>query len=100
MSASPPLDLFGTGADEVTYGELGGVAEAQYARRLFRRQKVIYGGDLFLGVGLWTLHSAGDVPGGAPALPIDLLLDAGLRLDTEIGVFELSLTNALGRVPL
>jgi hypothetical protein len=100
MSASPPLDLFGTGADEITYGELGGVAEAQYARRLFRRQKLIYGGDLFLGVGLWTLHRTGDVPGGAPTLPIDLLLDAGLRLDTEIGVFELSLTNALGRVPL
>jgi len=32
------------------------------------------------------------------ALPIDLYADAGIRLDTDIGIFELTLANALGRV--
>jgi hypothetical protein len=27
------------------------------------------------------------------------MLDVGLRIDTEIGVFEFALANALGRVP-
>ena len=30
---------------------------------------------------------------------VDLVLDVGLRIDTEIVVFEFSLANALGRVP-
>jgi hypothetical protein len=32
------------------------------------------------------------------ALPIDLYADAGIRLDTDIGVFELTIANALGRL--
>jgi outer membrane protein insertion porin family len=100
VSTTPPFDFFDTGSDEVSYGELGGLAEAQYAFRLFRSRKAVYGGDLFVGAGLWTLHATRDLGYDAPDFPVDLLLDAGLRLDTEIGIFELSLANALGRVPL
>jgi len=100
VSTTPPFDLLGTGSDEVTYGELGGLAEVQYSYRLFRSRRAIYGGDLFVGAGLWTLMATRDVGFDAPIFPVDLLLDAGLRLDTEIGIFELSLANALGRVPL
>jgi outer membrane protein insertion porin family len=100
VSTTPPFDFFGTGSDEITYGELGGLVEAQYAFRLFRSRKAVYGGDLFVGAGLWTLHATRDLGYDAPDFPVDLLLDAGLRLDTEIGIFELSLANALGRVPL
>ncbi|MBA2542324.1 MAG: hypothetical protein H0V17_21965, partial [Deltaproteobacteria bacterium] len=32
------------------------------------------------------------------ALPIDVYADAGIRIDTDIGIFELTLANALGRV--
>jgi hypothetical protein len=32
------------------------------------------------------------------ALPIDLFGDAGVRLDTDVGVFELTIANALGRL--
>ena len=100
VSTTPPFDFFGTGSDEITYGELGGLLEAQYAFRLFRSRKAVYGGDLFVGAGLWTLHATRDLGYDAPDFPVDLLIDAGLRLDTEIGIFELSLANALGRVPL
>ena len=100
VSTTPPFDFFGTGSDEITYGEIGGLLEAQYAFRLFRSRKAVYGGDLFVGAGLWTLHATRDLGYDAPDFPVDLLIDAGLRLDTEIGIFELSLANALGRVPL
>lgn len=100
VSTTPPFDFFGTGSDEITYGEVGGLLEAQYAFRLFRSRKAVYGGDIFVGAGLWTLHATRDLGYDAPTFPVDLLLDAGLRLDTEIGIFELSLANALGRVPL
>lgn len=100
VSTTPPFDLLDTGADEVTYGEVGGLVEAQYAYRLFRSRRGVYGGDLFIGAGLWSLTTTRDLGFDTPTLPVDLLLDAGLRLDTEIGIFELSLANALGRVPL
>jgi len=32
------------------------------------------------------------------ALPIDIVADAGLRIDTELGIFELTIGNALGRL--
>ncbi|HKE20632.1 MAG TPA: BamA/TamA family outer membrane protein [Kofleriaceae bacterium] len=100
VSTTPPFDLLGTGSDEITYGEVAGLVEGQYAYRLFRRKRGVYGGDLFVGAGLWSLWSTRDIGVTKPDFPVDLLLDAGLRLDTEIGIFELSLANALGRVPL
>ena len=30
--------------------------------------------------------------------PIDLYLDAGIRIDTDYGIFELTVANALGRL--
>jgi len=100
VSTTPPFDILRTGSDEITYGELAGLAEVQYAHRLFRSKRGVYGGDLFVGAGLWSLAATRDTGVDRPAFPIDLLLDVGLRLDTEVGVFELSLANALGRVPL
>jgi outer membrane protein assembly factor BamA len=104
VSTTPARDLFGTAADDIYYGEVGGVAELQYSYRLFRSRRFVYGGDLFAGAGVWALANAGalrvrDRP-ARKALPIDLLVDVGLRLDTEVGIFELTLANGLGRVPL
>ncbi len=98
-STTPSLDILGTSTDEISYGEVGGLAELQYSYKLFDSSSYVYGGELFVGTGLWTLVQTGDLdPRDSP--PVDLLLDAGLRLDTEIGIFELSLANALGRLPL
>jgi hypothetical protein len=33
-------------------------------------------------------------------IPADFTADLGLRLDTYIGIFTLSVANALGRLPL
>jgi outer membrane protein assembly factor BamA len=98
-STTPSLDILNTSTDEIRYGEIGGLAEVQYSYKLFRSKKYVYGGEIFVGAGLWTLATTADIdPRDSP--PIDILLDAGLRLDSEIGIFELSLANGLGRLPL
>jgi outer membrane protein assembly factor BamA len=102
VSTTPPLDLLDTGADKLGYGDFGGSAVLEYSYRLFRSRRYVYGGNLFFGVGLWGLAERNQAPErrADAALPVDLLLDAGLRVDTEIGIFELSFANALGRMPL
>lgn len=99
VSTTPSLDILGTSTDELSYGEVGGVAEIQYSYKLFQGGKHVYGGELFAGFGLWGLTTTQELDSRSSP-PIDLLLDVGLRLDTEIGIFELSLANALGRLPL
>jgi len=85
-------ELLGTGLGGVQYGDAGGSAVVEWSNQLWRGGKHIYGGDIFVGGGLWALD-------GGTGVPIDLVLDAGLRVDTDIGIFELSIANALGRVP-
>ena len=83
VSTTPSRDFFNTASDDVNYGEVGGVAEVQYAYRLFRRSRFVYGGDVFIGAGIWGLANADAVRvrdrSAAKALPIDLLIDIGLR---------------------
>jgi outer membrane protein insertion porin family len=100
VSTTPSHDLLGADTADLTYGRVGGSAAVQYSYRLFRHRKHVYGGDLFVGAGLWGLGGGKDAQGSDRGLPIDLLIDFGLRLDTEIGIFELTFANALGRVPL
>ncbi len=99
VSTRPPPDFLGTGAPAEHYGDIVGAARAEYAYRLFRTNRRIYGGDLFAGIGLVSLAPLGDREGEGDGLALDVTFNAGMRLDTEIGVFELSLGNALGRIP-
>ncbi|MBK9034154.1 MAG: BamA/TamA family outer membrane protein [Myxococcales bacterium] len=98
-----PLDLLGTDNADAVYGELGGSVVAEYAYRWWRRPNRIYGGDVFVAVGLWGLATTDELRvrdrGWWSALPVDAVVDVGLRIDTEIGVFEFSIANGLGRVP-
>ncbi len=103
VSTTPSRDFLGTSTADSDYGEVGGTIGVEYSYRLFRSRSHVYGGDLFVGAGLWGLAETEDLQvrdrSLYRALPIDLFVDAGLRLDTEIGIFELTLANALGRVP-
>ncbi|MBK7535259.1 MAG: BamA/TamA family outer membrane protein [Myxococcales bacterium] len=104
VSTNAPLQALGTAPEKATEGELGGAASVEYVYRLFdRKHSRIYAGDLFVGAGLWGLADSAGVRTRDRALwdslPIDLFLDAGLRIDTDIGVFELTVANTLGRVP-
>jgi outer membrane protein insertion porin family len=96
-------DLLGTGTGGVQYGDVGGSAVVEWSYQLWRGRDHLYGGDLFVGGGLWGLADSRDLrlrdTSFWQALPFDLVVDAGLRIDTEVGIFELTLANALGRVP-
>ncbi len=104
LSAAAPLDILGTRADKPTYGDLGGAANLEYAFQLFRGsgKNRVYGGDLFFGAGLWGLGEQADLRARDAslfdALPIDIYADAGVRIDTDLGVFEITIANALGRL--
>jgi hypothetical protein len=104
LSTAEPLDLLGTRRDKSEYGQAGGSVSLEYAARLFRGsgKNRVYGGDLFFGAGLWGLAETDDLKlrttGLWSALPIDVYADAGLRIDTDVGVFELTIANALGRL--
>ena len=104
LSTAAPLDILGTRADKPAYGDLGGIATLEYAFELFRGKgkNRVYGGDLFFGAGVWGLGEQSDLrardAGLYHAIPLDLYMDAGIRIDTDIGVFEVTLANALGRL--
>jgi outer membrane protein insertion porin family len=103
FSTLPSLDVFGTTIDAKRYEEIALRTAVEYIIPWFRGGRNIYGGDFFLNVGLIALTSRSamhvrDRP-LAESIPIDLTVDAGLRLDTSIGLFRLSIGNALGRIP-
>ena len=93
VSTRPTFDLLGRNAGIVRYGDVEVQSAFEYAYQLFRGKKTIYGGDLFFGVGLFAIGARDD-------LRPDMWLNGGLRLDTAIGVIELSVANFAGRLPL
>jgi hypothetical protein len=104
LSNAPPFDIFHTRSLTPLYGDLGGLATVELARRLFRgsSHNHVYGGDAFISLGVWALATNDEIAlrdtSLWDALPLDLTADAGVRIDTEIGIFELTFTNALGRL--
>ncbi|MEO6771738.1 MAG: BamA/TamA family outer membrane protein [Kofleriaceae bacterium] len=104
LSNAAPLDILGTRPDKPSYGEVGGSTELEFTSQLFRGsgKNRVYGGDWFIGAGLWGLAQTDELllrdSGVWRSLPIDIYADAGVRIDTDIGVFELTISNALGRV--
>jgi outer membrane protein insertion porin family len=104
LSTSGPFDILHTRPDKPSYGELGGSATFEVARTLFRGngKNRVYGGDLFVGAGLWGLAETADLrvrdTSLWKSLPVDVYADAGVRLDTDVGIFELTISNALGRL--
>ncbi len=104
LSTAAPLEILQTRPDKPTYGDIGGSVTLEYAITLWRGpgKKRVYGSDIFFGVGLWGLAEMKDLKTRDRALydslPIDMYVDAGIRLDTDIGIFELTVANALGRV--
>jgi len=104
LSNAAPLDILGTRPEKPSYGEVGGSATLELTSQLFRGtgKNRVYGGDWFIGAGLWGLAQTDELllrdSGVWKSLPIDIYADAGVRIDTDVGVFELTISNALGRI--
>ncbi|MCA9711345.1 MAG: BamA/TamA family outer membrane protein, partial [Myxococcales bacterium] len=106
-STRNPIDVFGTGIDTREFGDLFGRVDLEYAWPLFRRTRTrgVYGGDLYLSLGVFTL--VGDLAERARrrqadqrVAPLGASADVGLRLDTALGTFNLSVGDVLRRTPL
>ncbi len=106
-STRNPIDVFGTGIDQREYGDLFGRFDVEYAWPLFRRTRTrgVYGGDLYISLGVFTLvgdasERARQRASGQRIAPLGGAADLGLRLDTALGTFSLSIGNVLRRTPL
>jgi outer membrane protein assembly factor BamA len=106
-STRNPIDVFQTGVDRRTYGVLFGRVDLEYAWPLFRRMRTrgVYGGDLFVSAGVFTLVEdrstrARRRDAGERVAPIGFNADLGLRLDTALGTVNISIGNVLRRTPL
>lgn len=106
-STRNPIDVFGTGIDTREYGNLFGRIDLEYAWPLFRRTRTrgVYGGDLYLSLGVFTLvgdeaERARRRAAGERIAPVGAAGDLGLRLDTALGTFSVSVGNVLRRTPL
>jgi hypothetical protein len=101
FSTLPSRNLLGTDIARHRYDDFAGRILVDYAIPIWRRHGFVYGGDAFAAVGVLGLASEGDLspPGGLTwrTLPIDVTGDVGLRLDTYVGIFTISIANALSR---
>jgi outer membrane protein insertion porin family len=97
----PSRNLLGTGIAAHRYDSYAGRLLLEYAVPMWRRHGLVYGGDAFVAAGLLGVASGDDLspPGGLSwrTMPVDLTADLGLRLDTYIGIFTISIANALSR---
>jgi outer membrane protein insertion porin family len=103
FSTLPSRDFLGTSVAAHRYDSFAARLMVEYAVPLWRRRGFVYGGDAFVALGAFALASTDDLrvrdgPIGA-AIPADLTADLGVRLDTYVGIFTLSIANALGRIP-
>jgi len=103
FSTLPSRDIFGTAIDSKRYEEFALLTAVEYIVPWFRGGKFAYGGDFFLRVGLLFLTSRDELKmrdrSLSESIPVDMSVDAGLRLDTKYGIFRFSIGNLLGRIP-
>ncbi|HEV8320522.1 MAG TPA: BamA/TamA family outer membrane protein [Myxococcota bacterium] len=105
-SARPAPTLLPSSVDRMRYEDYVARAAVEYAIPVKESiGEFFYGIDLFLRFGVYALFSSGDWrarPGDTLPWrpPVDLTFDFGLRVDTVIGDFGLSLGNFIGVYPL
>lgn len=96
-------DFLGTQIEERRYGAYAARALVEYAIPILRRRGFVYRGDAFIAFGAFALAGADDLRvrdvSLVRATGADLTGDLGVRLDTYVGIFTLSIANALGRIP-
>ncbi|HVZ34096.1 MAG TPA: hypothetical protein VG963_16835, partial [Polyangiaceae bacterium] len=96
----PAPNLLHTSISQMRQENLAARIDAEYVWTLARgRRKFLKGADAYFLIGLYGLADQKDLrialPGyyGFSRVPIDLTMDAGVRLDTHIGVFQIGLAK-------
>ncbi len=106
MNFSPlQPNLLETSIVEMRYEDLATSIGLEYSIPLYRGQNFFYGINGFIGAGVFALASQEylklDNPGyeGYKAMPMDLTLDLGIKVDTKVGLFIFSLANMFRMIP-
>ncbi|HEX3905338.1 MAG TPA: BamA/TamA family outer membrane protein [Polyangia bacterium] len=94
FSTQPAPNFLGTAIAGQRYDNYAGRLLIEYAIPIWRHHGWVYGGDAFVAAGLLGMASDEDM---FSSPPIDLTGDLGLRLDTYVGVFTISIANVLSR---
>ena len=100
-------DLFNSGMASQRYGDVAFRLSGEYAVPLRKNTTdegvYIYGLQAYLGAGVFAMASRQELliqDASRPfGIPVDVTFDAGLRVDTVVGVFGLSFSNAIGIIP-
>jgi hypothetical protein len=103
FSTQPSHDFLGTGIAGHRYDNVAGRVLIEYAIPIWSRHGLLYRGDAFAALGALALCNPDDLKKNdiplSRAIATDLTADLGIRLDTTIGIFTLSVANAIGRIP-
>ena len=102
----PPPAVFGGIIREQRYGQYAAKLGLEYRIPVFRGTRSIYGIDLFMSSGLWSLINRNDLVRmprgytGMSRVPLDLTANVGFRMDTSAGGLTFAFSNILGFIPL
>ena len=95
-------NLLNTSIASHRYDEYAARALVEYAIPIWRRRGFVYGGDAFAPsvCSAWPARATSSrrANRASTSLPIDLTGDLGIRLDTYVGIFTISIANALSRI--
>jgi outer membrane protein insertion porin family len=99
-------DLFNSGISRERYSDVAFRLGGEFAVPLRRDVEdgiYIYGLQAYIGAGLFGMATRQELlirDASRPfGIPVDITFDAGLRVDTVVGVFGLSFSNAIGIIP-
>jgi outer membrane protein assembly factor BamA len=101
----PPPAIFGGIIREQRYGQYAAKVGLEYRIPVYRGSRSVFGIDLFLSSGLWSLIRREDLQRmprlytGASQIPIDLTANIGFRMDTAAGGLTFAFSNILGFIP-
>ncbi|TPV96104.1 MAG: hypothetical protein B7733_06470 [Myxococcales bacterium FL481] len=106
-STRAPFDVLGTGVDTYALVHLFAAGNVEYTLPLFRRARTswVESGQLYVMFGTYIVSGDTETRGerqqmGLPEMPVGVDANFGLRLDTSLGIVDLSAGNALRRLPL
>jgi outer membrane protein insertion porin family len=98
-------NLLETSIAEMRYENLAANIGVEYSLPFYRGHGFFYGVNGFVGVGVFALASQQDLRTdpkgyeGYKVVPMDLTVDLGVKVDTEIGLFIFSLANLFRLIP-
>ncbi len=101
----PPPAIFGGIIKEQRYGQYAAKVGLEYRIPVYRGSRSVFGIDLFLSTGLWSLIQREDLYRmprnytGTAQVPLDLTANVGFRMDTAAGGLTFAFSNILGFIP-